>query len=271
METLDCVVIGAGESPLPLVSQIILLTSAPGWFGLGAAKQFHCISPAASLAVFEAADDLGGTWATHRLYPGLRSNNLVGTYEFPDFPLDKAAYGLRTGDYIPGRIVNAYLHAYAARFGIAPLVRLRTKVLAAEHLSEGGWILTVAGPDDAPETKVLARRLVVATGLTSEPHIPRFEGQDTFGGPIFHGRDFAQHADTIRAGSTVAVLGAGKTAFDAVYAYAMAGVKVNWIIRGKKKNKKKIPSPKGRTAYLSANLQHLAMGPPGFHRPSSRP
>ncbi|KAH6687186.1 hypothetical protein F5X68DRAFT_8971 [Plectosphaerella plurivora] len=214
METLDCAVIGAG------------------WFGLAAAKQFRCTSPSASLAVFEASPDLGGTWASHRLYPGIKTNNLLGTYEYPDFPMDPAVFDVSPGQHIPGRVVNDYLHAYASRFGITPLVRLRTKVIIAEHRDspEGGWLLTVSGPDGI-QARIIAKKMIVATGLTSEPCMPRFEGQDTFGGLIFHGRDFARHADTIRPGGTVAVLGGGKTAFDAVYAYAMAGVKVNWIIR----------------------------------------
>lgn len=173
---------------------------------------------------------MGGTWSAPRLYPGLKSNNLLGTYEYPDFPMDPATFGVREGEHIPGAVINAYLHAYAAHFGIRDAIRLNTRVVTAEHQDKGGgWILTVAGP--AGEYAVFARRLIMATGLTSEPFLPHFEGQETFGGRIFHGKDFLQNKDTIRPGTTVTVFGGTKFAFDAVYAYATAGVKVNWVIR----------------------------------------
>ncbi|KAK2792220.1 hypothetical protein FQN51_001879 [Onygenales sp. PD_10] len=214
METLDCAVIGAG------------------WYGLGVAKQYHCTRPDDSLAVFESEASLGGTWADHRLYPRLKSNNLFGTYEYPDFPMDSETFGVKPREHIPGEVINSYMKAYAANFGLTDLIRLQTKVLVAEHqdTNTGGWILTVAGSKQE-EYKVFARRLIIATGLTSEPFLPHFDGQETFGGKIFHNRDFREHRDTLETGKSVTVLGAGKSAWDAVYAYAMAGVKVNWIIR----------------------------------------
>ncbi|KAL6354018.1 hypothetical protein LRP88_12649 [Fusarium phalaenopsidis] len=93
----------------------------------------------------------------------------------------------------PGGVINAYLKAYAAKFGINDLIRVKTKVLVAEHqdTAEGGWVLTVAS-SKKEETK---------------------------------------NKDTIQAGKSVTVFGGTKFAWDAVYAYIMAGVKVNWVIR----------------------------------------
>ncbi|KAL2677357.1 hypothetical protein Neosp_011126 [[Neocosmospora] mangrovei] len=214
MEKFDCVVVGAG------------------WYGLAAAKQYHCTSPEDSLVVFESEATLGGTWAEHRLYPGLKSNNQLGTFEYPDFPMDSATFNINPGEHIPGGTINAYLNAYAAKFGINDLIRVKTKVLVAEHqdTAEGGWVLTVAGSNEE-ETKVYARRLIIATGLTSEAFLPHFDGQEVFGGKIFHGKDFLQNKDTIQAGKSVTVFGGSKFAWDAVYAYVTAGVKVNWVIR----------------------------------------
>ena len=66
--------------------------------GLAAAKTHRQLRPDASIAVIEANTDAGGVWASDRLYPGLRTNNLVGTYEYPDFPMDPAAFGVRRGE-----------------------------------------------------------------------------------------------------------------------------------------------------------------------------
>jgi len=202
-----------------------------GWYGLAAAKQYRYTRPDDSLAIFESQSSLGGTWADERLYPDLKSNNLLGTYEYPDFPMDSERFGIKPGQYISGDIINTYLKAYASHFGIDNLVRLHSKVLAAEHHDDagGGWTLTVAGSDG--ESQVFTRRLVIATGLTSEPFLPRFEGQDSFGGPIFHGKHFLQNRATLETAKDVTIFGATKFSWDAVYSYAQAGVKVNWVIR----------------------------------------
>ncbi|KAK4952193.1 hypothetical protein LTR10_010115 [Elasticomyces elasticus] len=214
MEYLDCVVVGAG------------------WYGLAAAKQYHCTQPQRSLAVLDSEASLGGTWADHRLYPGLKSNNLLGTFEYPDFPMDTETFGVKTNEHIAAPVVNKYLKAYAAKFGIADFVRLQTKVLVAEHrdTAEGGWILTVVNSEQH-ESKLFTRRLILATGRTSDPFLPHFAGQETFGGRLFHGKQFLENRDTLHTAKAVTIFGASKSAWDAVYAYATAGVKVNWIIR----------------------------------------
>ncbi|TPX07090.1 uncharacterized protein E0L32_010985 [Thyridium curvatum] len=227
MEEFDCVVIGAG------MSSLVPLRGTKGWYGIAAAKQFHCTQPGARLAVFDSQSSIGGTWADERLYPGLRSNNLVGTYEFPDFPMDEASFGVAPGRYIPGAVVNRYLKAYAVHFGVDPFVRLGTKVVRADYLDEhegGGWRLAVS-PGSGRNYEVRARRLIMATGLTSEAFLPHFQGQEEYGGRIFHSKHFLQNKDTLETARRVTVFGATKFAYDAVFAYTQAGVEVDWIIR----------------------------------------
>ena len=79
--------------------------------------------------------------------------------------------------------------------------------------------------------KLFTRRLSLATGRTSDPFLPHFAGQEDFGGRIFHGKQFLENRDTLQTAKAVTVFGASKSAWDAVYAYATAGVQVNWIIR----------------------------------------
>jgi cation diffusion facilitator CzcD-associated flavoprotein CzcO len=204
----------------------------PGWYGLGAAKQFHCLNPGRSLVVLEQDASIGGTWSDHRIYPGLKSNNLLGTYEYPDFPMNSKTFGVEKNQYIPGGVLNAYLKAYAAKFGITDLIRFNSKATVAEHLeTEGGWKLTIHNSKTSSESSLYARHLIVATGLTSAAFLPHFDGQETFGGKVFHGKDLLKNAETIEKGKTITVLGGSKSSWDAVYAYASAGAKVNWIIR----------------------------------------
>ncbi|KAI1817240.1 FAD/NAD(P)-binding domain-containing protein [Poronia punctata] len=217
MERRDCVVVGAG------------------WYGLAAARQFHHTHPNSSLAVYDSQSSLGGTWAEERLYPGLKSNNLLGTYEYPDFPMSPDKFGVKPGQHIPAETIHRYLKAYAEHNNIDQLIHLNTKVVTAEHqdVGTGGWVLTLANSDQAQgETrKVFAHRLILATGLTSEPLLPRFEGHEVFGGRIFHTKYFKQNSDTLDTAKAVTVFGASKSSWDAVYAYATSGVKVNWVIR----------------------------------------
>jgi cation diffusion facilitator CzcD-associated flavoprotein CzcO len=180
--------------------------------------------------VFDAQDSLGGTWAAERLYPGLKSNNLWGTYEYPDFPMTTARFGVEEGSHVPGTVVHEYLKAYAAEFCIAERIQLRTKVLSAEHQDEGGWILTIAS-ESSEKKRIVARRLIVATGLTSDAFLPHFEGQETFGGRIFHGKHFQQNRDTLQTAKSAVIFGGTKFAWDAAYAYATAGVETHMVIR----------------------------------------
>ncbi|KAI9172671.1 LOW QUALITY PROTEIN: FAD/NAD(P)-binding domain-containing protein [Paramyrothecium foliicola] len=211
----DCVVIGTGL------------------YGLGAAKQFRHFNPQSSLVVFERESSIGGTWADQRLYPGITANNLLGTYEYPDFPMHPEVFGVKKNEHIPGAVLNAYHKAYAAKFGITPLVRFNTKVQVAEHMEteDGGWELTTLNSKTNVEAKIFTRRLIVATGQTSEPFLPHFDGEETFGGPIFHVKDWPLYTDTIKKETTITVFGGRKFNWDAVYQYASAGAKVNWVIR----------------------------------------
>ena len=79
---------------------------------------------------------------------------------------------------------------------------------------------------------VETKKLIVATGITSQAYLPTFDGQDAFGAPIFHCRDMQQHEpEVLKAGERVTVFGGTKSAWDAAYACATSGMQVDWIIR----------------------------------------
>lgn len=145
--------------------------------------------------------------------------------------MDTDTFTVKTGEHIPGEVIHKYLEAYTKKFDIADSIRFNTKVLSAEHQDTegGGWILAVGSTNN----KVFTQKLIIATGLTSEPFLPHFEGQESFGGPIFHSKHFRQHRDTLQTAKSATVFGATKFGWDAAYAYATAGVQVHWVIRGK--------------------------------------
>jgi hypothetical protein len=201
-----------------------------GWSGLSAIKTYCEVNPDHNAILLEAASSVGGVWAKHRLYKGLKSNNMLGTYEFSDFPMKEATFGVKPGQHIPGHVIQQYLEAYSHHFGFADCIRLDHRVESARHNSDGTWQLSVSHGTDT--ITIDAKKLIVATGITSQAYLPSFEGQETFNAPLFHCRDLLQHQDAIlQFGERATVFGGTKSGWDAAYACATAGMKVDWIIR----------------------------------------
>lgn len=183
------------------------------------------------MRVFDSGATLGGVWSKERLYPGLKSNNMLGTYEFSDYPMDTKTYGVLPGEHIPGSVVHRYLTNYAEHFGIFHRIQFQSIVKVAEHQETGGWVLKVTQTSQDSHKELFTNKLIVATGLTSEPAQPDIDGMASFEAPLFHSRDFLKNKETLSTAKRVCVLGGTKSAWDVVYAYASAGNKVDWVIR----------------------------------------
>lgn len=182
------------------------------------------------MLLLEAASSIGGVWAKHRLYKGLKSNNMLGTYEYSDFPMDEATFGIKPGQHIPGHVIQKYMEAYVQCFGFSDCIRLEHHVESARHTSGGTWQLTVSHGADT--TTIDTKKMIVATGITSQAYLPTFKGEESFGAPLFHCRDLLQHQGAVlQSGERATVFGGTKSAWDAAYACATAGMKVDWIIR----------------------------------------
>ncbi|KAJ4122943.1 hypothetical protein NW768_009933 [Fusarium equiseti] len=198
-----------------------------GWFGLAASKAIHQISPNASLLILESASSVGGTWSKHRLYPGLKSNNMKGTYEFPDFPMDEATYGVGPNTHIPGAVLHRYLTDFAKHFGFYDNIQFDTAVEGVEKEGDG-WKLSVLGTQGS---RVIAtKKLVLATGLTSTPNMPQYKNAEKFDAPLFHAKDFCKEAPNLKVKNAI-VVGGAKSAFDVAYALVQDGAEVDLIVR----------------------------------------
>ena len=75
------------------------------------------------VTLFEKDEEVGGVWARSRRYPGLHTQNPRDTYAFSDFPMPRSY-----PEFPRGEQVQAYLAAYADRFGVTEHVRLSTRV-----------------------------------------------------------------------------------------------------------------------------------------------
>ena len=193
-------------------------------------------NPFAKAIIFDVAETIGGVWATERLYPGLKSNNLVGNYEFSDFPMTEERFKVKAGQHIPGPTVHEYLRQYAKEFDILHRIRFRSEVQTAElEGGGGGWLLTVLSKPGCEghveSSQVRTKKLIVATGLTSEPFVPNIAGHEDFGALIFHSKEFGKHSNSLHTAHSVVVFGSSKSAWDVAYAYASRDVQVDLVIR----------------------------------------
>jgi cation diffusion facilitator CzcD-associated flavoprotein CzcO len=181
------------------------------------------------IVVLEANSSIGGVWAEDRLYPQLRTNCMLGMYEYPDFPMNET-YGVHPGEHMPGAVMHRYLTDYAKRFGIFERTKFNTKVTSIEATVDGEWMLKISSPSSR-DVDLRTKKLILATGLTSQPHIPVLPRMQDFRGTVFHAKDFAKQEQTLRTAKNVVVIGGAKSAFDTAYAYAAVGAQVDMVIR----------------------------------------
>ena len=179
--------------------------------------------------MLESSGSCGGTWADDRIYPGLNSNNLHGTYEYPDFPMDPKIYGVQPGEHIPGGVLHKYLTDFAKRFGIFNRTLFRCRVNSIELGLDDNWKLQISSPDS--KEPIRTSKIILATDLTSTPNFPQFPGVEKFKGPYFHAKDFCRNEETVKTAETVVVVGGAKSAYNVAYAYGDAGAHVDMVIR----------------------------------------
>jgi hypothetical protein len=197
------------------------------------AKTYLELHPSATLLIVDESQSVGGTWARERLYPGLKTNNVFGSYELSDLPMDAKRYGVDGMGHIPGHVVHAYLCDVADHFGITPRIVVNTKVIATTLLDDGTWRVSVQNAKDKKCTveEILAAKLVIATGLTSKPHIPRIPGSESFGRLMLHSKQLKEQGQRLAESKTVVVVGGNKSAWDVCYTAARAGSQVHMVIR----------------------------------------
>lgn len=242
-DDVDLVVIGAGKNCPALVGEETRAQvygdihptdySPAGFNGLVMAKTYLDVNPSTRLTVLESADTIGGVWCQGRLYSHLKTNNLLGTYEYSDFPMDAATFGVKEGEAIPGPVVHNYLKAYAEKFDIYRRIRFNSRVESVTKQDNSEWNIEFSeGVREKTTSKsIMSKRLVVATGLTSEPYVPYFAGQDDFDAPIVHAKYLMEQESLVHDSNEVIIIGGSKSGWDSAYAFANAGVQVNWIIR----------------------------------------
>ncbi|KAL4778778.1 hypothetical protein BJX76DRAFT_365950 [Aspergillus varians] len=242
-------------------AEVIIIGSGVG--GLAAAKTYLELSPQTDLVLLEKRPTLGGVWAEENCYEGLKTNNLLGTYEFTDFPMDTTTYGVREGEHIPGFVLHKYFNDFADHFDLRRRIRFNTTVLEVEKV-DGGWkILVTETAQQQEETQVIytCDKLIISSGLASNANPISIPGKEDFGRPVLNHSELRDRAAALAEDpnvKSVTVVGASKTGYDAVFLMAAHGKKVEWVIRESGGGAVWMAEPWVDLGGLKVRLEHMA-------------
>lgn len=207
MEHLDVLVIGAGLS------------------GVCAGSYIQRQAPWASFAIFEARDDVGGTWDLFR-YPGVRSDSDMFTLGFSFRPW--------RGEKIiaDGASIHDYIKATVDENDLEKHIRLGHRVLRAEwSTADARWRVSAELAGSGERVELTCSFLFACTGYYRYDHgyLPEFEDIDRFDGTIVHPQAWPEDLDV--RGRRVVVIGSGATAVTLVPALATRAAHVTMLQR----------------------------------------
>ncbi|KAI2630026.1 hypothetical protein GGS21DRAFT_525177 [Xylaria nigripes] len=207
-------------------SEVDVAIIGAGWYGLTAARTYLRLRPSANLIIIDSENTVGGVWSKERLYPNLVAQVRHGLFNYSDTPMPRNG-GNSRDERVTGYMIHDYLQKYAEDHDLLRRIRFNTFVTNTKQI-EGGWELSIRDPD----TVIVAKKLMVATGVTSIPNIPDLD-YSLSSMPIIHSRDLGScyHELSDPEVKEVVVVGAAKSAYDAVYLLLKMGKKVTWAIR----------------------------------------
>lgn len=152
------------------------------------------------VAIFESADDVGGTWRANR-YPGVACDVPAILYQFSFAPNhDWSHYFAR------GKEIHEYTKSLVDQFGLRDALRL------GEGVNRATW-------DEAANCWVVESQkgaverfdaLVPALGQLSRPSRPDIEGLESFAGQSWHSADWPEGISL--SGKRVGVIGSAASA-----------------------------------------------------------
>lgn len=162
-----------------------------------------------SVQVLEAAGDVGGTWYWNR-YPGARCDveSMQYSYQFSEELQQEWEW---TERYATQPEILRYVDHVADRFDLRRDIQFNTRVSSATFDdATATWRIET---DDG--VALTAAYCIMATGCLSVANKPKFEGQDSFAGPIYHTGHWP-HEGVDFTGQRVAMIGTGSSAIQSI-------------------------------------------------------
>jgi dimethylaniline monooxygenase (N-oxide forming) len=228
-QALDVLIIGAGVYGICFVSTHLTL------------------HPTDDVLLVDADESVGGVWSKSRSYPLFWSQSGTRMAGFPDVPYRPPPEAEVYHDLTEAKYLSRYLEDYmdekvfhGRKMRERFVGGVRVKNVWREDGGKGIW--RAKAERGGAEVRFAARKVIVATGLSSLPNMPSFSGSQTFRGPVVHQKDFARSKlftsdePKVEQHENTTIYGGGKSAADMAYAAAKdnlrrGGGKVNWIIR----------------------------------------
>jgi cation diffusion facilitator CzcD-associated flavoprotein CzcO len=180
----------------------VLIVGA-GFSGLGMAIKL-LEDGTKNLLVIEKADEIGGTWYANQ-YPGCACDIPSHLYSFS---FDRNPDWSRM--YSGRDEIQQYLKACVEKYGLAPYIRLNTRMQEAVW-DESAALWRVTTGEGAT---IRARVLISAVGALHVPKYPDIPGMERFAGPAFHSTWWDSSVPL--EGKRVAVIGTGASAIQFV-------------------------------------------------------
>ena len=181
-----------------------------------------------------------------------------GFAEFSDTPMPRPPEEDLYYEFFKAKYTTQYLENYSTSHSFNDqTLRDRIKFgieVKSVMKADGEWALSTESVDTATLCMFHASKLVVASGLTSEPFVPALPGKEKFNGPIIHQEKFGS-SDILKSldVKNVCVLGGGKSSADMVYEAVSAGKKLTWILKANDTTGPGfLVSPKGKGPYKNA-------------------
>jgi len=149
-----------------------------GFAGIGMAIRLRRMG-IDSFTIYEAADDLGGTWRDNA-YPGAACDIPSHLYSFSFEPNPHW-----TRAFAPQCDILDYLRHCANKYDVERFISYRSRVLAA-RFDEARRIWHIEIAREGTTIEVEADLLIAANGPLSRPALPDLAGIDRFEGALFH-------------------------------------------------------------------------------------
>ncbi|RAK96964.1 flavin-containing monooxygenase [Aspergillus ibericus CBS 121593] len=188
----DIVIVGAGFSGIFLL--------------------YHLRKLGYSCRVYEAGDDIGGTWQQH-IYPGVRvdSENWVYQLSISEIWEDWSWSEL----YPSGQELRRYFAHVEKKLHIKKEVEFQTRVVKAQFLREKSrWRIET---QDGRVTE--SQFFLTCVGTSAKRYTPDFPGVEHFKGAIHHSSRWPREGVNVR-GKKVAVIGTGSTGVQLIQEWA---------------------------------------------------
>ncbi len=189
VQVFDAVVVGAGFSGLYMLHR---LREA----GL-------------QVRVYEAGDDVGGTWYWNR-YPGARCDieSIYYNYSFSEEILNEWTWSSR---YAQQPEILSYINFVADKLDLRRDIQFQTRVTAARYNEQNrNWEIRM---EDG--TPVIAEYFITALGCLSASNIPKLNGLESFKGEMYHTGRWP-HEKVDFTGKRVGVIGTGSSGIQAI-------------------------------------------------------